>query len=68
MKHIDNYAVYKMDGKDIVIVSDNYRGVPMLGFKFDILIGSKDTITRYKSDLIPPSSLRIGWNPTVKYI
>lgn len=68
MKNIDNYAIYKMDGKEIVIVSDSYRGIPTLAFRFDVLIGSKSTINKYKNDLILPQLWRKGWHPTVKYI
>lgn len=53
MKYIKEYAWYKVDGKDILIVGNGYNGSPIVMWKYDVLIGPKRVIDRYKEELIP---------------
>ena len=65
MKTIQNYANYKVNGKDILIVSDNYNGSPTFLYSYDILICSKKIISRYRKELIPHTK---GKKIIVRYI
>lgn len=53
MKEIKEFGWYKLDGKDLLLVGDDYKGSPIICWKYDILIGSKEVIDKYKDALIP---------------
>jgi hypothetical protein len=65
---IKNYYEYEIDGKDVIILSKNYNGRPSFYHKYDVLIGPKETIERFKDDLFPKINLDHGWIPKVVYI
>ena len=68
MKEIKGLGYYTVNKKNIVIVSDEYRGNPMVMWEYDILICSKEILSRFKSDLIAEHLIRRGWKPIVKLI
>ncbi|MCK9429407.1 MAG: hypothetical protein M0R17_05345 [Candidatus Omnitrophica bacterium] len=68
MKQIKTYLEYNLDSKNIIIISNTYKGSPKMYYKYDILIGSKEIITKYKSDLVPEHLLKTGWKPKVVYL
>lgn len=68
MRKISEIKMLSVDGKEIVIISRNYRGQPMMCYKYNILIGPEETITKYYNDLLPPHQLKQGWMPKIQYL
>lgn len=68
MKCIDSVAEYTIDGKNIIIVSDNYNGCPLIYHKYDVLIGSQNTIKRFFKELVPKHQIKSGWHPKFRFI
>jgi hypothetical protein len=66
MKEIDALGFYKIHDKEILMVGDKYRGSPLIAYKYDVLIGSKQIIDRYKAELIP--RVFKGHRIAIKYI
>jgi hypothetical protein len=54
-----------MDGKYIILLSERYNGSPLMCWKYDVLIGSKNVIERFEKELFLPKNLREDWNPKV---
>ena len=57
-----------VDGKEIVIISSSYHGRPMMCYKYDLLIGPEETITKYYNELVPPHQVNQGWMPKIQYL
>ena len=53
MKEVTQIAEYHLHDKDVLMVGDDYKGSPIIMWQYDVLIGSKDIINRYKNALIP---------------
>lgn len=53
MKEINQLGWYHIHDKNVLMVGDNYRGSPMVCWKYDVLIGPKGIIDQYKEELIP---------------
>lgn len=68
MKHVTNYCELVIDGKDVIILSKNYNGQPLLYHLYDVIIGPKEIFQRFKNELFPKHNLDKGWLPLVRYI
>ena len=68
MKEIHGVGQYTVNGKQILLVSDDYNGKSLICYQYDILIGSRQVINKFRNDLIPEHQLNKGWCPTIKYI
>jgi hypothetical protein len=68
MRKIQDIKMLNVDGKEIVIISGNYQGQPMMCYKYDILIGPEAVIKRYYKDLVPEHQVKQGWMPKIQYI
>jgi hypothetical protein len=64
---IKTYIELKIDNKNFVILSKNYSGSPIFYYNYDVLIGPKNTIEKYKHELFPQSTLKNNWYPIVRY-
>lgn len=53
MKEVTQIAEYKIHDKAVLMVGDNYKGSPIIMWPYDILMGSRAVIDRYKQSLIP---------------
>lgn len=59
MKIVNGVATYLVDGKEILIISDDYKGNPIIAHKpYMILIGSI-TFEKYKSDILFRDQIQI---------
>lgn len=65
MKEINEIGFYRVHDKDVLMVGDKYRGSPMIMWPYDILLGSKKIIDRYKDVLIPKIK---GHKIVIKYV
>ena len=65
MKTVRGIAFYNVNNKNIVMVSDEYGGAPVLMYEYDILMCSDMVYNKYKDDLIANHLLKKGWNPTI---
>lgn len=68
MKEITNYCELVIDGKDVIILSKKYNGLPLFYHKYDVIIGPKEIFDRYGKELFPKHNLDSGWAPTVRYL
>lgn len=68
MRKIQEIKSFNVDGNEVIIISKNYQGKPMIFYKYDILIGNKETIDMYYNDLLPEHQLKDGWLPRIFYI
>jgi hypothetical protein len=59
MKTIKGTATYLVDGKEVYIISKEYTGSPIIAHKPDLLLISKETYDRYKSQILFRDKLRI---------
>lgn len=50
---IKRLAWLDLNGKSVLIVTDNYDGEPIIYCKYDVLICSKKIFSKYKNFLIP---------------
>ena len=50
-RKIDNHAIYEMDGKVILLVSNNYKGYPLFYLDYDVLMCSEEILKRYYNEL-----------------
>jgi len=48
MKEIKELSWIKINGLDIMIISDSYKGYPIIAYKPDYLIISKKTYAKFK--------------------
>jgi hypothetical protein len=65
MKETDKYFTLFLDGKYIIILGSRYEGSPIICWKYDILIGPRKIIDKYKKELFLSKNLEEGWNPRV---
>ena len=68
MKNIKEYGWYEIDGKNVLIVGSEYMGSPWIMWKYDVLICSKDTYTRFKDEVVCDQLVAKGWSPIVRFI
>ena len=66
MKEVKTIAWYTLHDKIILMVGEEYEGIPLIRCKYDVLIGEKNIITRYKDALIP--TFFKGHNIQIKFI
>lgn len=66
MKEISQIGCYHLNNKDILMVGAQYRGIPTVCWKYDVLIGPREIINNYKDNLIP--RLYKGHKISIKYI
>jgi hypothetical protein len=64
-KKVDRIFTLTLNGKDIVVLGDYYDGSPLICWKYDILIGPKDIIAKYKKEIFFSKKPDDGWNPKV---
>jgi hypothetical protein len=68
MKEIRGIGHYLVNGKQIVMVSDEFHGKTLICYQYDVLIGSRNIINKFRKELIPEHQLKKGWCPIIKYI
>lgn len=68
MKIINNYASYKLNGKEVLIISDAYKGSPIMFYQYDILICSKEIIKKYRKQIFPKETSHKNKRTEVRYI
>ena len=68
MKVIRGTGWYEMNGKHILLVSEEYNGSPSIMWTYDILICSEKLFNRYKDNLIASHLTEQGWYPNVRFI
>lgn len=68
MKKITNYASYLINGKEVLMISNNYRGSPIMFYQHDILICSKELIKKYRNQIFPKQPHSNNKKTIVRYI
>jgi hypothetical protein len=64
-KEVEKCITLLLDGKHIIILGEQYEGSPIICWKYDILIGPKKIIAKYKKELFLSKHLNDDWNPKV---
>jgi hypothetical protein len=65
---IDTYITLLSDGKHIIILGKHYVGSPIIAWKYDIIIGPKRIIAKYKKELFFSKRPDDDWKPKVIYL
>ncbi len=68
MKTVHGTGWYDVDGKSVLLVSNEYNGNPLIMWKYDVLVCGKEVFNHYKDELIAQHLVKTGWYPDVKYI
>lgn len=69
MKQITGIGWYECDNKSILIVSEDYKGSPLICCLYDILICSEKIFNKYKNSLIMEHmQTKYNWHPIIKII
>lgn len=53
MRIINNYASYQLNGLEVLIISDRYKGSPIMYYEVDVLICSKEILNKYRKQIFP---------------
>ena len=68
MNTVDKICCYGLNDKLLLLISDEYKGCPLIMWPYDVLICSEEIFLKYKDELIADHLRKEGWYPSVRFI